>query len=59
MVVRQIIKHFTDKNDGEYFSFEEIRSFLDSNPAIQNLNSGIIRNEGLSKSLKNDHKVKN
>ena len=58
MVVRQIIEHFTEKNDGEYFSFEEIRSFLDSNPAIFKLNSSIIRNEGLNKSLKNDYKVK-
>lgn len=58
LVVRQIIEHFSEKNNGEYFSFEEIRSFLDSNPAIHNLNSGIIRNEGLDRSLKNDHKVK-
>ncbi len=45
-----------DKN--EIFTAEKIISFLNKNPHIFDLNSGIVRNEGLVKSLKNDTQVK-
>ncbi len=39
------------------FGTDEIKFFLDSNPSIFQLNSSIVRNEGLIKSLKEDLKV--
>lgn len=55
LVVSKIIDHFGDRtiNTG----FDEIRDFLDKNPNVFQLNSKIIRNEGLQKSLKNDKQI--
>lgn len=39
---------------GLSFSFDHVRSFLDTHPNICNLNSQIIRNEGLIKSLEDE-----
>jgi spore coat polysaccharide biosynthesis protein SpsF (cytidylyltransferase family) len=52
IVVENIIKFF-DKNCIE-LRFENIKKYLDENQNIFNINSSIIRNEGLIKSLKND-----
>ena len=57
-VVTRIIKHFQNKFPGEYISFHRIKSYLDANFDIRNINSNIIRNEGLLKSLANDKKVR-
>ena len=51
-VVKKIIEHFSDSN--EQMNFNNIKQFLDSNPDVLELNSSIIRNEGLLKSLEND-----
>jgi spore coat polysaccharide biosynthesis protein SpsF (cytidylyltransferase family) len=57
-VITRIIKHFQNKFPGEYISFYRIKSYLDANVHIRNINSKIIRNEGLQKSLANDKKVR-
>lgn len=40
------------------FLMEDILEYLNENPEIRGINSGIIRNEGLLISLKNDHVIK-
>ena len=37
-----------------YRSFEDVRAFLDARPEIMSLNSHVIRNEGLQKSLESE-----
>lgn len=54
--ITKIYKYFIGLGK-EYFSMNEIIDFLNNNPEIKNINSGIIRNEGLLKSLKNDRIV--
>ena len=53
LVVKAILKNLYKENDG-YFTVSEIKSYLDSHPAVYRLNSDIIRNEGLVKSLQDD-----
>lgn len=52
-VVEAILKALIPKH-GLTFSFNDVRDFLDTNPDILGLNSTIIRNEGLIKSLKEE-----
>jgi len=47
---------YSDKHSP--FGVEEIKEFLDKNPKIWQINSMIVRNEGLIKSLKEDSVVK-
>jgi spore coat polysaccharide biosynthesis protein SpsF len=49
-----IYNHFKDQD----FYTEDILDFLESNPALSQVNAHIMRNEGLAKSLKNDYIVK-
>lgn len=44
--------------DNKIFRMNEIRDFLDKNPEVFKLNSAIIRNEGLLKSLKEEQEGK-
>lgn len=53
MVVEAILKALTPVH-GLTFSFEHVRDFLDTHPEVMGLNSTIIRNEGLIKSLKEE-----
>jgi spore coat polysaccharide biosynthesis protein SpsF (cytidylyltransferase family) len=39
------------------FSMKEILKIISEDPELQNINKGIKRNEGYTKSLKNDHKI--
>jgi spore coat polysaccharide biosynthesis protein SpsF len=56
-VVKAILEALYQK-DRPPFGFPEIKDFLDRHPEISRLNSKVIRNEGLIKSLKNDAIVK-
>lgn len=56
-VASRIVEHFEKRSPGTYFSFDEVKAFLDAHPELAAINSHIIRNEGLIKSLANDKKV--
>ena len=56
-VATKIIEHFYNKSPETYIDFQQIKCFLDANPEIVDINRGIIRNEGLLKSLDNDRKI--
>ena len=43
------------RRDQRPFTMEEIIAFLDAHPEIHQLNSHVVRNAGLMKSLKEDH----
>ncbi|MBT8491224.1 MAG: spore coat protein, partial [Deltaproteobacteria bacterium] len=43
------------KGPDNYFTIAKIKAFLNAHPEIYKLNSHIIRNEGLSKSLQEDN----
>ena len=49
--IRAVYNHFDYSSD---FSMSDVLTFLDANPEIREINAGIIRNEGLLKSLAND-----
>jgi spore coat polysaccharide biosynthesis protein SpsF len=55
-VLKAIIKGLALKELGNFTS-ENIKQFLDQNEAIFAINSKIIRNEGLAKSLANDKEI--
>ena len=46
------------RNNAQPFSFAKVKNFLDNNPSIYKLNSSVMRNEGLLKSLAKDKPVK-
>ena len=52
-MIQAVYDHFLGI-DKEYFVTEDIIGFLNEHPEIEALNSGIGRNEGLTKSLMND-----
>jgi spore coat polysaccharide biosynthesis protein SpsF (cytidylyltransferase family) len=54
----EVVKHIILSTGHENITIEYIRNFLRENPAIAELNSSIVRNEGLVKSLQNDKAVK-
>lgn len=54
--ISEIYKHFISINK-EDFVTEDILGYLEKNPQIEKINQQIARNEGLAKSLKNDHIV--
>jgi spore coat polysaccharide biosynthesis protein SpsF len=55
-VVQSILEHLYQKTN-PLFSIDDVKAFLDSHPEIYKINSHIIRNEGLLKSLQNDGNV--
>lgn len=55
-VVKSIILSLYRK-DTFPFGFEEIKHFMDGHPEVFQINAHIIRNEGLIKSLENEHKI--
>ena len=57
-VVRLIAEFFAKSKADTYFSFSQIKNFLNANPEIFKINSNIVRNEGLIKSLVNDVRIK-
>jgi spore coat polysaccharide biosynthesis protein SpsF (cytidylyltransferase family) len=56
-VVKSIIEELYNTKNSP-FGVEEIKDFLDNHPEIFRLNSRIIRNEGLIKSLEEDFEVR-
>ena len=54
IVIKKIIKKFPQITKNEYISSEKIVNFLEKNKKINQINSNIIRNEGLLKSYKKD-----
>lgn len=57
VVVKAVIEHFYGNNKQVKFNTKDVIRFLNSRPDIMTLNSHVIRNEGLQKSLKNDKVV--
>ena len=57
-VVELIYKHFLEKGNAN-FDYKEILEFLKENPEIEKINAKFTRNEGLAKSIKEDHIVTN
>ena len=53
IVVKTILENLY-KGEATYFSIKEIKKFFRENPEIYHLNTNIIRNEGLFKSMQND-----
>lgn len=52
-VVTAVFEHFKQKGKTHFF-IDEVKTFLDTDSHILQLNAGIVRNEGLMKSLKDD-----
>ena len=55
LVVKTILENLYKGNDN-YFAVMEIKSYLDAHPEVYRLNSDIIRNGGLLKSLQDDER---
>ncbi|MBT5399268.1 glycosyltransferase family protein [bacterium] len=53
IVIKEIIEHFYSNN--LVLNTQNIKHYLDRNPNIYNLNSHIVRNEGLQKSLEKEN----
>ena len=56
-MISRVYNHFVVENGKTDFVTEDILDFLNENPEIELLNSGIMRNEGLAKSIANDSVV--
>jgi spore coat polysaccharide biosynthesis protein SpsF len=55
LLIREIYKKVYNSN--KTFGIKDILNVLKNNPELENINISIARNEGLRKSLENDHKV--
>lgn len=53
--IRVVYEHFFPNTN---FSMQDIYDFLNENPEVRNINSGYMRNEGLAKSLREDHIIR-
>ena len=56
-VVKQIYNHFIGTEKTDQFGYKDILSFLEEHPEITDLNKKFTRNEGLAKSIREDHIV--
>lgn len=52
ILIKEIYKNLYDEN--EFFKMEDVINLLEMKPELSDVNSSIMRNEGLIKSLKND-----
>lgn len=57
-VVKRIYKHFLEIGN-EKFNYQEILDFLEHHPEIEEINARFTRNEGLAKSIRENHIVVN
>lgn len=57
-VVDRIYRHFIE-TDNDEFNYQDILDFLERNPEIEKINAKFTRNEGLAKSIREDHIVVN
>ncbi|WP_320664855.1 glycosyltransferase family protein [Prochlorococcus sp. MIT 1223] len=56
-LVSIITKHFDREFNSKYYSFKDIKRYLNENPELLEINANIIRNEGLKISKANDFKI--
>ena len=54
-VVEHIYSYFLNKPDGESFGYREVLDFINQHPEIRKINQVFKRNEGLEKSLRDNH----
>lgn len=54
--IKMIYRHFLDVEKKDFIT-EDVIEFLREHPEIEAINAGIIRNEGLIKSIRNDKKM--
>lgn len=54
-VVKRIYEHFLNSENNEFFSYTDILNYLNECPEIRALNKKYTRNEGLAKSIREDH----
>lgn len=58
-LVTKIYEHFNAICENTYFGYKDILGYLFEYPEIAEINRMYVRNEGLAKSIKEDHIVKN
>ncbi len=56
-VVEHIYRHFMSTDKGDKFTYTDILDFMKENPDIKKINERFTRNEGLEKSIREDHIV--
>ena len=56
-LVSRIYKHFIEELHTEEFGYRDVLAFLEEHPEIRAINRMYTRNEGLEKSIRNDHIV--
>ena len=56
-VVTKIYEYFLNTEKNETFGFKDVLAFLETHPEIKAINKQFTRNEGLEKSIKEDHIV--
>jgi spore coat polysaccharide biosynthesis protein SpsF (cytidylyltransferase family) len=55
LLVQKLYEYFLNSDIGEAFNYKDILAYLEENPEIKAINSMYARNEGLQKSIKEDH----
>lgn len=59
-LVTKIYEHFLNETDkGDNFNYKDILDFMEAHPEIKAINAMYTRNEGLAKSISEDHIVAN
>lgn len=56
-VVEHIYRHFLSTDKGDEFKYTDILDFMKENPDVKKINERFTRNEGLEKSIREDHIV--
>ncbi len=56
-VVEHIYRHFLSTDKGDEFTYTDILDFMKENPDVKKINERFTRNEGLEKSIREDHIV--
>lgn len=57
-LVKSIYEYFSTSNVGMDFGYEDILNYLNEHPEVAEINKKFTRNEGLEKSIREDHIVK-
>lgn len=56
-VVEHIYRHFLSTDKGDEFTYTDILEYMKENPDVKKINERFTRNEGLEKSIREDHIV--
>lgn len=56
-LVSLVYDHFVKQLHKDYFGYRDILDYLNDNPEIRKINSKYTRNEGLTKSIRNDKNI--